>query len=211
MKIYKRVVLIFIFSQSFLTLKSQVNISVLTNTIKLDHYSFGGSDLNYGIKFNGEYYFPDLQMDIEYKSNVLSILYKSNRFFNNIAFNELKPSLIVSSSIKSFGLSLGRQIKLTERFQVFPTLLFQRNFDSYIEYFAGIINGWEGLICESDYGKYSYGLALAVDFNFSTHFLTRFESSFVRYSHLERRCPDYPLGFSHLNLWSNSLKIGYKF
>lgn len=212
MKNHLRFLLIFTFSLFFLTLKSQLSISVLTNAIKSDHYSFGNSEPNYGVKFNGEYYFPDLQMDCEYKENLLSLSYVSNRYARNGSFFGLSPGVPLLSRIKAIRMSLGRRIKLTERLKLIPAFLFQKNFDSVLVYFAGVINnGWEALLCDTEYGKFSYGLGLALDYNFSTNLFARLESSFVRYDHEEQRCPDYPLDFNHVNLWSYSLKFGFNF
>ncbi len=57
-----RIIVVLFFGMLYQNTSAQVKISVLTDVIKYDYYSLDISAFNYGVKYRGETYIPDLEL-----------------------------------------------------------------------------------------------------------------------------------------------------
>lgn len=189
---------------------AQVNFSVLTTIVKYDYYSIGGDAINYGVEYRGNRHVPDIQFQVEYKGYFAIAAYNTNRFSGERDFGENTEILETYGRVKAFRLMLGKQIYSISDFSIGIAGIVQRNFDSTISYTDGVTYGWESFFWFAELSDFSAGGAILLDYAPSSHFFLRLESSLTRYSHNDARYSTM-VKYSHLNLLSSSLRVGYTF
>lgn len=202
-------IIILIILLSGINSSAQIEFSIITNLVKVDHYSYGHFDSNFGFKHEGEAYIPDIDFRLE-----------SGRLFGQLGFSNhdgasFKEFAVYEfgdedwTRLKSFQLSIGYQLLASNSFLMYSFVSVHHLLDSsYIGYYGGR-NGFELLFCANEITQ-GYGGGLALQYNIGKGIFLELESTLTNFSHRETSCFEI-IDHSSFNIFSNSLRIGYRF